>query len=100
MRSMNPGNGVDEIVIVLFLPLVGLGRGAELESGTVEREFVHVVREIVRRAANPQRGGRRSRGSGINGRVVDVHKAKAELVHQCRRKEMRLGYAQEAVPDG
>src|SRR5712692_1173821 len=97
MVSMNPGNCIDKIVVVLFLVLVGLGSRAELESGSIEREFVHVVRQIVRGTVNAQGRSRRPGRRRIDGRVVDMHQTKAQFVHQFRRKQMRLGDSQEAV---
>src|SRR5215469_4673110 len=95
MRTANPAQVIDDVVVVLRLSLVGLRRRAELEPRGEKRELVDAAGQIV--------GGpldsRVACGNGVEvvGRVVDMNEAEANVVDQPRREYMRFRDDENAV---
>src|SRR5207247_2800800 len=93
VRSVDPADRVDEVEGVLILKLICWRRRPELESGAGQRELINRVGHAVRRTINSQIG--RSDRRNIDQTVVDVHKAKPKIIHECRREEMCFAHAEE-----
>ena len=96
--SLDPAHGVDEVVIVLGLKLVGRGRGTDLESrATEKREFVNGFRDAVGRPNDTQIVCRHRRD--VYQAIVDAHVAEAKVIYKRSREQVRVIDAQETHVD-
>src|SRR5271165_173240 len=95
VRTVYPGKGVEESVVVLRLVLVGRWSRAELEAGAHEGEFVDAAGQVVGGAVDADVAD----GDGIlvNAAIVDVVETEAEFVDQRGREEVRFRDAEKAA---
>src|ERR1035441_197955 len=96
--AVNPAQGFHKIEVVLCLVLVSRRCGAKLEPGSPESELVDAIGQIICRAVNADIG--RGYRVHVDGTVVDMHITEAEIVHQRRRKQVRLRNGEDAVMHG
>ena len=99
VRALYPAYGIEKVVIILGLELVGWRRGAKLEAGgTKQAEFVNGGSDVVGGAidAHIRDGNRRI----VDQTVLDAHVAEAEVVDEGGRKQMGFRDAEETAGNG
>ena len=99
VRALYPAYGIEEVVIILGLELVGWRRGAKLETGgTKQAEFVNGGSDVVGGAIDADICGGNRRI--IDQTVLDAHVAEAEVVDEGGRKQMGFRDAEETAGNG
>ena len=82
MGAFHPAYRIGEVEGVLVLKLVSRRRGADLETGRTESEFVDGSGDAVCRAVDAEISSRDWRH--VNKAVVDMHQTETKIVDQSR----------------
>ena len=97
VRTLDPAQVLDEVVVVLGLILICGWGGSELKTGCAEGKFVDCAGQVARWPIDAHVVG--AHRIHVDAAVIDVNQPEAKIIDQLRAEDVGFGNTEEAIVD-